>query len=56
MHVIIAKKVRKDFSNITGVELFKKKTIKFYWYILKNIIMGYEVEILEDGEYRKNKK
>lgn len=48
MKTIIIKKVRKDYSNITRIELVKKKSIKYYWYILKYKIMGYEVEVLDD--------
>jgi hypothetical protein len=48
MQVIIIKKVRKDYTNITGVELVKKKSIKFYWYILKYKLIGYKIEILDE--------
>lgn len=48
MHTIIIKKIKKDYSNITRIELFKKKTVKFYWYIIKYRIKGYEVEVLDD--------
>lgn len=48
MQVIIIKKVRKDYTNIKGVELVKRKSIKYYWYILKYKLLGYKVEVCEE--------